>query len=156
MSMTYMGMRLAFTAKAAPNSIRPTASNGAPIRTFGRLFIPSDATYWLRTEEYGFRCLALFNQKTIIDNMKAKTGFNLRNVCGEQVIVAEGRENIDFSNIISMNETSAYLWNAIQGKDFTVDDLVKLLTQEYDVDEQTARKDAQALAKQWLEAGICE
>lgn len=88
--------------------------------------------------------------------MKAKTGFNLRNVCGEKVIVAEGRENIDFSNIISMNETSAYLWNAIQGKDFTVDDLVKLLTQEYDVDEQTARKDAQALAKQWLEAGICE
>lgn len=88
--------------------------------------------------------------------MKAKTGFNLRNVCGEQVIVAEGRENIDFSNIISMNETSAYLWNAIQGKDFTVDDLVEMLTQEYDVDEQTARKDAQALAKQWLEAGICE
>ncbi len=88
--------------------------------------------------------------------MKAKTGFNLRNVCGEQVIVAEGRENIDFSNIISMNETSAYLWNAIQDKDFTVDDLVELLMQEYDVDEQTARKDAQALAKQWLEAGICE
>lgn len=88
--------------------------------------------------------------------MKAKTGFNLRNVCGEQVIVAEGRENIDFSNIISMNETSAYLWNTIQGKDFTVDDLVELLTQEYDVDEQTARKDAQALANQWLEAGICE
>ena len=88
--------------------------------------------------------------------MKAKIGFNLRNVCGEQVIVAEGRENIDFSNIISMNETSAYLWNAIQGKDFTVDDLVELLTQEYDVDEQTARKDAQALADQWLEAGICE
>ncbi len=88
--------------------------------------------------------------------MKAKTGFNLRNVCGEQVIVAEGRENIDFSNIISMNETSAYLWNAIQDTDFTVDDLVELLTQEYDVDEQTARKDAQALANQWLEAGICE
>ena len=88
--------------------------------------------------------------------MKAKTGFNLRNVCGEQVIVAEGRENIDFSNIISMNETSAYLWNAIQGKDFTVDDLVELLTQEYDVDKQTARKDEQALANQWLEAGICE
>lgn len=88
--------------------------------------------------------------------MKAKTGFNLRNVCGEQVIVAEGRENIDFSNIISMNETSAYLWNAIQDKDFTIDDLVKLLTKEYDVDEQTARKDAQTLANQWLEAGICE
>lgn len=88
--------------------------------------------------------------------MKAKIGFNLRNICGEQVIVAEGKENIDFSNIISMNDASAYLWNAIQGKDFTVDDLVELLTQEYDVDEQTARKDAQAFANQWLEAEICE
>ncbi len=88
--------------------------------------------------------------------MKAKIGFNLRNICGEQVIVAEGKENIDFSNIISMNDASAYLWNAIQGKDFTVDDLVELLTQEYEVDEQTARRDAQALANQWLEAEICE
>ena len=39
--------------------------------------------------------------------MKAKKGFNLRNVCGEQIIVAEGKENIDFSNIISMNEFSS-------------------------------------------------
>ena len=42
--------------------------------------------------------------------MKAKTGFHLRNICGENVIVAEGIENIDFSKIISMNESAAYLW----------------------------------------------
>ena len=48
--------------------------------------------------------------------MKTKKGFNLRQVCGENVIVAEGVENIDFSSIISMNESSAYLWNNIKGK----------------------------------------
>lgn len=37
--------------------------------------------------------------------MKAKNGFNLRTVCGENILVAEGEENIDFSNIISMNES---------------------------------------------------
>ena len=43
--------------------------------------------------------------------MKAKKGFNLRDVCGEKIIVAEGKENIDFSNIISMNESSTNrLW----------------------------------------------
>ena len=42
--------------------------------------------------------------------MRKKPGFNLRDVCGEQIVVAEGKENIDFSNIISMNETSAFLW----------------------------------------------
>lgn len=88
--------------------------------------------------------------------MKAKPGFNLRVVCGENIIVAEGEENIDFSNIISMNESSAYLWQNIQGKEFTHEDLVGLLTQEYEVDEATALKDVKALTELWLQAEIIE
>uniref|UniRef100_UPI0040281C1E PqqD family protein n=1 Tax=Segatella hominis TaxID=2518605 RepID=UPI0040281C1E len=88
--------------------------------------------------------------------MRAKPGFNLRVVCGENIIVAEGEENIDFSNIISMNESSAYLWQNIQGKEFTHEDLVGLLTQEYEVDEATALKDVKALTELWLQAGIIE
>ena len=67
--------------------------------------------------------------------MKAKKGFNLRDVCGEQIIVAEGKENIDFSNIISMNESSAYLWKAVQ--------------------QEPAFTNEQ-LSQQWIEAGIVE
>jgi len=88
--------------------------------------------------------------------MKTKPGFNLRDVCGEKIIVAEGKENIDFSNIISMNESSAYLWEQIVGKDFTAEDLARLLTEEYEVDEETAYTDASALAEQWKNAGIIE
>lgn len=88
--------------------------------------------------------------------MKAKPGFNLRVVCGENIIVAEGEENIDFSNIISMNESAAYLWKNIQGKEFTHDDLVKLLTKEYEVDEATAWHDVKALTDLWLQAGIID
>lgn len=88
--------------------------------------------------------------------MKTKKGFNLRQVCGENVIVAEGAENIDFSSIISMNESSAYLWNNIQDKEFDKNNLVELLTQEYDVDADTAAKDVEALVAQWLKAGIIE
>ena len=87
--------------------------------------------------------------------MKAKSGFNLRDVCGEQIIVAEGKENIDFSNIISMNESSAYLWREVQQLDsFTVEDMTKLLLDVYEVDEETAMRDSQTLAAQWLKAGI--
>lgn len=88
--------------------------------------------------------------------MKTKKGFNLRQVCGENVIVAEGAENIDFCSIISMNESSAYLWNSIQGKEFGKNNLVELLTQEYDVDADTAAKDVDALVAQWMKAGIIE
>ena len=88
--------------------------------------------------------------------MKTKIGFNLRQICGENVIIAEAEENIDFSNIISMNESSAYLWNSIQGKDFEVKDLVDLLIEMYEVDEETATRDARLLVDQWKQAEIIE
>ena len=92
-----------------------------------------------------------------LQNMKTKKGFNLRNVCGENIIVAEGEQNIDFSNIISMNEASAYLWQKVLDRDsFTIADMVRLLLEEYEVDEQTAQKDAQTLAAQWGKVGIIE
>ena len=89
--------------------------------------------------------------------MKVKNGFNLREVCGENIIVAEGDENIDFSNIISMNESSAYLWQEVQKLDnFTIDTLTQLLCEQYDIDEATAKKDVTTLATQWAAAGIIE
>ncbi|ALO48043.1 PqqD family protein [Hoylesella enoeca] len=88
--------------------------------------------------------------------MKAKKGFNLRTICGRQIIVAEGEENIDFSNIITMNETSAFLWKQIGNKEFTTDDLVRLLTTHYEVSEEEARKDVTELIEQFLKIGIIE
>ncbi len=86
--------------------------------------------------------------------MKQKKGFTLRDVCGEHVIVAEGVENIDFSKIISMNESAAYLWTKVAGRDFEAADLCQLLLDEYEVDEETALADAKAVMRQWQEAGI--
>ena len=88
--------------------------------------------------------------------MKTKQGFNLRTVCGENIIVAEGLSNIDFSRIISLNESSAYLWRNVQNKEFSIDTLTNLLTSEYEVDEETARRDSQALVEQWQKAGLVE
>lgn len=89
--------------------------------------------------------------------MRAKKGFKLRNICGENIIVAEGKENIDFTNIISMNETSAFLWEQIEQKDnFDAETLTELLLDNYDVDKETALNDASELLKQWLEAEIIE
>lgn len=86
--------------------------------------------------------------------MRTKTGFVLKDVCGEKIVVAEGRENIDFTKIISMNDSAAYLWEKVQNIDFDVETLKKLLCEEYDVDEATALADSKTIVNQWLEAGI--
>ncbi len=88
--------------------------------------------------------------------MKIKPDFALRNVCGENVIIAEGLENLDFSKMIHLNESAAYLWEKVQGTEFTVEQLADLLCEEYEVDRTTALADATALANAWMNDGVVE
>lgn len=88
--------------------------------------------------------------------MKIKDGFELREMCGEHIIIGTGMANIDFSKVISLNESAAYLWRATEGKEFTVQLLAELLTEQYDIDDATATADASMLAKQWVNVGIVE
>lgn len=86
--------------------------------------------------------------------MKIKEGFVLRTICDTNVVVGEGMENINFSKIINLNDTAAWLWKQVEGKEFSVDDLAALLLSRYEVDEATAHKDAEELAASWLSAEI--
>lgn len=89
--------------------------------------------------------------------MKVKSGFELQNVCGEHIIVPTGIENVDYSKIISLNETAAYLWEGCSALDsFSVDTMVKLLTKEYDVEENIARDDCEKIVACWAEMGLIE
>ena len=88
--------------------------------------------------------------------MRIKKGFVLRDVCGEKIVVAEGKENIDFTKIISMNDSAAFLWEKVKGIDFDVDTLKTLLCSEYDVEDATALADSQTILNQWVEAGVVE
>ncbi len=88
--------------------------------------------------------------------MRIKKGFALHEICGESIIVAEGKENIDFNSIISLNETSAYLWKKLADKEFTAEEMVELLCMEYEVEREVAVNDCAELADKWLSAGIVE
>ena len=86
--------------------------------------------------------------------MKKKPGINMRNICGENIIVAEGNVNIDFTNILSLNESAAYLWQRIGDEHFDIDTLTQWLMEEYEVDIDTARQDVIAMVDKWLELNI--
>ena len=88
--------------------------------------------------------------------MKIREGFELREVCGMYVLVASGRKNIDFSKVVSMNESAAEIWKAVADREFTVEYMAKALTDNYEVDAETALKDATAIAKTWRESQLVE
>ena len=88
--------------------------------------------------------------------MKIKEGFLLRELCGEHIVTAEGLENINFNKLISLNETAAFLWKALIGKEFTVEEMAQRLVGEWGIDMELALKDSENLCKAWEEAGIAK
>ena len=69
---------------------------------------------------------------------KMKEGFKLHKIGGDFVVVAFGIQNVDFCKVINLNETSAYLWENIIGKEFDAEMLCTLLLEEYEVEKEVS------------------
>lgn len=77
-------------------------------------------------------------------------------ICDQNIIISHGKQNINFSKVITLNESASVVWNAMVGKTFTIEDATKALLDEYEVEEDVARKDAEKLVNDWIEAEIVE
>ena len=84
--------------------------------------------------------------------MRIKEEYKVREMAGEHIVVMQGRYGVDMTKVIALNETSLWLWNRLQGREFGTDDVRDLLLGEYDVDAETAERDAQAAEDRMAEA----
>ena len=89
--------------------------------------------------------------------MRIKKGFVLRTVCGENVIVGEGLDAINFGRMLCLNETAAWLWKqALEQGDFTAQSLANALYTEYEVTPEQALNDVKETINQWTELKVIE
>lgn len=87
--------------------------------------------------------------------MKIKKGFTVRNIAGSDIVVPVGNAEKIFNGMITLNESGAFFWNALL-KDTTVDEVVKKVTSEYDVDEERARADVEKFIERLRENNLIE
>lgn len=85
--------------------------------------------------------------------MKIKDGFVLRNICDEYIVVAVGRQTLDFKGLIKLNETGAFLWEQLKNER-SEEELLTALRAEYAVDEATAKADIAAFLASLKEAAL--
>ncbi|WP_448921661.1 PqqD family protein [Eubacterium sp.] len=87
--------------------------------------------------------------------MKIKKGFTVRNIAGSDIVVPVGNAEKIFNGMITLNESGAFFWNALL-KDTTVDEVVKKVTSEYDVDEERAKADVEKFIERLRENNLIE
>lgn len=86
--------------------------------------------------------------------IKVKPGFEVQEVCDQHVLMAMGEQNIDFTKIISLNETSLFIWNKLSEGVNTIEGLANAITTEYDIDLETAKHDIETVIDKLHELGV--
>ena len=86
-------------------------------------------------------------------DMKAKSGFVLRDIMDEHMLMPVDENIGKFDGTVIFNEPAAFLWKQLQNP-VSRDDLLKALLDEYEVDEATASADLDAILKTFKELDI--
>lgn len=78
--------------------------------------------------------------------MKLKAGYVIRSIASETIVVPTGSEAIHFNGIMTLNKTGKVLFSALQ-EEKTVDELLTLLMNQFDVSKEVALADIQNFIK---------
>ncbi|MBQ8309698.1 MAG: PqqD family protein [Clostridia bacterium] len=86
--------------------------------------------------------------------MQINKDFTIQKVGASYVAVPVGETSKTFHGMVRLNETGAFLWKQMAGKDCTEADLVDALLGEYDVAREIAERDVHRVVEQLKENGI--
>ncbi|MCI8308594.1 MAG: PqqD family protein [Lachnospiraceae bacterium] len=87
--------------------------------------------------------------------MRIKNGFMLREVADSYVVVAVGKRSSEFNGMVSLNETGAFLWKAME-KDIMKEELVQALLDTYEVSKEQAVDDVDKFIAMITENGFAK
>jgi hypothetical protein len=87
--------------------------------------------------------------------MRIKKNFALRQVAGTWVVLPLSEATIDFTGMLTLNDTGIALWNMLES-DTTREDMAKALTEEYDVTYDQALADIDEFVARLDAAGCIE
>jgi len=72
--------------------------------------------------------------------LSQSTSIVTRKTGNEYVLVPITNNIADMNSVYTLNETGAFIWEQIDGKK-SVEDIITMLTEEYDIDKQKAESD---------------
>ena len=85
--------------------------------------------------------------------MRINKEFVLREIAGDYIIIPIGATALEFNGLITVNEVGVTIWNMLQ-EEVTMDDLVREILSEYDVEEAVVRADVEAFLGKLVENNI--
>ncbi|MFQ7311595.1 MAG: PqqD family protein [Sellimonas sp.] len=87
--------------------------------------------------------------------MRIVKEFIMRTVAGETILVPTGAAAEEFNGMLTLTETAKVIWENLEKVD-SLDEMVHVLTEQFEVDQETAKQDTAALVSELLRIGFIE
>ncbi len=87
--------------------------------------------------------------------MKIKSGYILRQVMDIYVVIGIGSDAYTPNQIMSVNETGAFLWKLLE-EGTEIQPMIDALVKEYETDAETAEKDVKTFIEQLRDKKLIE
>ena len=87
--------------------------------------------------------------------MKIRSGFVVREIAGQSVVIALGDAGKIFNGLIKLNETGRLIWDML-AKGAEREEIVDALVEAYDVDRAVLAQDCDAFLQRLQENNILE
>ncbi len=88
--------------------------------------------------------------------MKINSNFKLREVAGETIVVNQGVTGINMTRIISLNSSARLLYEHLYGKEFTMEDAAKFLSDTYGISDEQSLHDAELWVNSLKKCAVIE
>ncbi len=92
-------------------------------------------------------CLMRSVKKGMIEIM-IKEDFVLQQIADEYLAIPVGVEADRIHGVIKLNETGAYLWKKLSKKEYTKEELARMLMEKYSIDATIAQKDVHSFIQE--------
>ena len=79
----------------------------------------------------------------------------LRDVAGEHVLIPTGQTTQEFNGMITVSDTAKFIWEHLEKVD-SLEEMIKAILDEFDVDEKTAAQDCVGLIAELVRIGFIE
>jgi K+-transporting ATPase c subunit len=88
--------------------------------------------------------------------MKLKENIAVRKIGNEYMMVSDSGSGLDYTRVISLNTSAAYLIEKVKHNIFTEDEWVELLIDKYDIEREIAEVDVKNLIEKLQKENLFE
>ena len=87
--------------------------------------------------------------------MKTNKEYVLREIAGEPLLIPTGMASQKLNGMIRLTETAAYIWKQVDTAS-DLEEIVEKILQEFEVDEEIARRDVYGFLRELYIRGVVE